>query len=722
MVCVVLFAADDAAATLRTLQQGMQHAVLDWPLRLICSERQHLALLAIPEAAALFSLPGVDVLTGEQVLDAASLGQWGDIVWLDAGVHLPLGWDARLQAAARAEPACASISPLCSGFPMYEPRFAAQFAGTDLAMRDRLCVNESSGMVDATPTSLPVCAYLRSSCLLGAKDTRDLRTTEARSALGWALSAQGACHGLCDWLLVEWGGKAVRTNVPEHLQPRVSSYLQASSLAHRRFGTSALPAGLMDGRLVQLHVMHSWGGGLERWVQDYSAASTGRQNLVLKSIGSVGLYGQRLALFLDISHAEPIQVWDFADGIRGTAHHHIEYARALREIVETYMVDAVVVSSLIGHSLDVLATGLPTLHVLHEFHPYCPALYIHFGSVCGSCNATRLARCHQENPVNHLFRSILPEEWLALRAAYFQQVKENKVKLVAPSQSVINHYQQLVPDFHTLEPVVITHGMAWESQPPKAREPGRRLRLVVLGALTEHKGLHLFEGVLEQVKDSCEFILLGCGESGARFGGHPAVTVIPRYDRDKLPALLAELAPDAGVLMSIWPETFSYTLSELLCAGIPAVAPSHGAYPDRIRDGENGFLCTPVAEHFVAVLHRLHADRSLLLHARQALAGQAHRSCADMVADYDRLLPGRPMQGGFYPQRRAYSLEGISLASHGFPLSMRQALFNAHGFLRGKVANTPRLRRWQRRLLGGSLEFTMRVIYRVWRLVGKERW
>ena len=42
--------------------------------------------------------------------------------------------------------------------------------------------------------------------------------------------------------------------------------------------------------------------------------------------------------------------------------------------------------------------------------------------------------------------------------------------------------------------------------------------------------------------------------------------------------------------VSIVPETFSYTLSELWAAGIPVLATRLGAFGDRIVDGENGWL------------------------------------------------------------------------------------------------------------------------------------
>src|SRR5690606_21204224 len=50
-------------------------------------------------------------------------------------------------------------------------------------------------------------------------------------------------------------------------------------------------------RPVQLHIAHSWGGGLGRWVEDYIEADNAHHNLVLRSIGVRGEFGQSIALY-----------------------------------------------------------------------------------------------------------------------------------------------------------------------------------------------------------------------------------------------------------------------------------------------------------------------------------------------------------------------------------------------------------------------------------------
>ena len=55
------------------------------------------------------------------------------------------------------------------------------------------------------------------------------------------------------------------------------------------------------------------------------------------------------------------------------------YAEFLACVVRDFGVAAVIVSSLIGHSLDALRSGLPTLIVGHDFYPLWPLLHRDFG-------------------------------------------------------------------------------------------------------------------------------------------------------------------------------------------------------------------------------------------------------------------------------------------------------------------------------------------------------
>ena len=74
-------------------------------------------------------------------------------------------------------------------------------------------------------------------------------------------------------------------------------------------------------------------------------------------------------LFAAIDDPEPVALWIFASPFEVTAASHGEYAAVVRQIIADYGVQAILVSSLIGHTLDVLTTGLPTDFIGHDYFP-----------------------------------------------------------------------------------------------------------------------------------------------------------------------------------------------------------------------------------------------------------------------------------------------------------------------------------------------------------------
>ena len=173
---------------------------------------------------------------------------------------------------------------------------------------------------------------------------------------------------------------------------------------------------------VQLHVIHDLGGGSATWLRDYCLTDNSRTNLVLKSFTQNNAMGCGFALYANVLDEVPLRMWHFSTQIQATVTTHPEYSRALNEVIEQYRVDALLVSSVIGHSLDVLNTNLPTAVVNHDYFPYCPAINIHFGDVCKQCDGNRIERCYRDNPKFNPFITFLPHERVDVREEFIRLI------------------------------------------------------------------------------------------------------------------------------------------------------------------------------------------------------------------------------------------------------------------------------------------------------------
>jgi glycosyltransferase involved in cell wall biosynthesis len=453
---------------------------------------------------------------------------------------------------------------------------------------------------------------------------------------------------VCDYLYVGWSGSDPAAIALESVER--SAWIRNCPLGGlRRAVKDALARGLpavavpgLDARPVQLHVMHYWGGGLDKWVREFARADAGRTNLILASyrIGEDG--GQRIVLYADPFSMVPVRTWDIARPIRSTASASVEYRRILEQVVAEFEVERVIVSSLIWHALDALELEVPTFLVFHDFYPICQAINPHFGAPCASCTRTQLERCGASNPLNKSFRDLSSAEWDAMRGRFVDIVLRRRLEIVVPSPSVARTLGMLEPRLREAPMRVIAHGIDLDATalPFPARAEGERLRLVVLGRFTDLKGADLLRTAADALRPHAEITLLGCGAAGMEAAREFGWKAVERYEPRELPALVAEAAPHAGLLASIIPETFSYTLSELFALGVPPLATALGSFQDRIRDGENGFLFAPEPDALVAAVRRLQEEPQALAAVASRLASAPPaRTAAQMVQDYEPLLP-----------------------------------------------------------------------------------
>jgi glycosyltransferase involved in cell wall biosynthesis len=391
-----------------------------------------------------------------------------------------------------------------------------------------------------------------------------------------------------------------------------------------RFATASAP--------ITVHVTHSWGGGVERWVESFIEADTEDLDFQLRAEGpETGKgCGQRLALYLGNRLEAPVASWWLQPPIRSTAAHDAGYREILRNALERIGAGRVIVSSLVGHSLDALATGLPTLQVLHDYFPRWPLLGVHPGPYLADGKPVELRRALGDHRLLPEFRDRDAAGWEALGRRWREAVVRNGVRVAAPSGSVVELLGRLDPAWPTAQIEIIPHGLQPLPGPraimSKERADGR-LRLVIPGRIQEGKGRQLLLEALPELTRHARVCLLGSGKDGELFFGRPEVDVIVQYRREDLAETLEGLGPHVAALLSVVPETFSYTLSEMQYLGIPVIGTRVGSLVERIGDGETGWLIEPTAEALVACVRRLAGEVRLIDGARERLS-DATRRCA----------------------------------------------------------------------------------------------
>jgi GT2 family glycosyltransferase/glycosyltransferase involved in cell wall biosynthesis len=427
--------------------------------------------------------------------------------------------------------------------------------------------------------------------------------------------------------------------------------------------------GLLDFRAASkpatLHITHSWGGGVAQWVESFITADAAGLNFQLRSEAPQNGQGcgQRLSLYLGNHLRAPIARWWLQPPIGSTAEAHSQYRRILGDIRSRYGISRLIVSSLVGHSIEALATGLPTLQVLHDFYPLWPLLGVHPGPYADGSASSSLDRALEEHHLLPDFRNLDARDWAQMGQRWRDAVTSHGVRVTAPSHSVAKLLGKLDPGWSQLDIHVIPHDLpelAGEGEVlPKSRDDGR-LRLVIPGRMQQGKGRDLLLEALPRLTPIAQVYLLGCGKDGEAFFGKPGVDVILQYDRDELRELLISIGPDLAALLSVVPETFSYTLSEMQQLNVPVVATRVGSLAERLLDGETGWLIDPDPESFIDQLQALAADPDRIGLVRANLRNLEPPEAVDMVGRYASLCAPRPVSRNI---SRWQTLEDVQTAA-----------------------------------------------------------
>jgi len=599
-----------------------------------------------------------------------------DVVLLNSDTEVANDWLDRLRACVHGAPDIGTATPFSNNATICSyPEFCADNpmpAGIGLAELDALFARTNAGQSVDIPTAVGFCMYIRRACLerVGLFDAdrfgrgygEENDFCRRAAGAGWrnvlcadtfVFHAGGASFQDEREGLMANGATVLRGLHPDYdalvgrfaTEDAPAKYRQAVDIARARLrmGLGLLPdagAGMVGAGVTRLHVIHDLGGGAARWVRDFCQAGVAELDLVLMPVSSGHAMAEGLVLYAGAS-MRALAYWPLELPIPVTAAAHPEYRQVIEAIVRDHGVGAVLVSSLIGHALDILDTGLPTLIINHDFYPICPAIQSHFGGVCQYCDDARLADCAAHNPdFNPPHWDFPVAERVHLRQRYLELVEKDAVALVVPSRSTREHLVRLAPSLDKVGFVTIPHGYpaGLSAMPYREPAPDGKLRIVVLGMLSVSKGMRLLSEGLPELLKFAEVHLVGAKEAGELFRDIPGVHVVEHYASEELAAIVGAIQPDVGLLLSIVPETFSYTLSELFLLDIPPVATCLGGFAERIRAGETGYLFEPNTVAMLACLREIQANRNTLHAIRQRLPALPARTVVDMLAEYRRLL------------------------------------------------------------------------------------
>jgi glycosyltransferase involved in cell wall biosynthesis len=180
---------------------------------------------------------------------------------------------------------------------------------------------------------------------------------------------------------------------------------------------------------------------------------------------------------------------------------------------------------------------------------------------------------------------------------------------------------------HAPNPKVSVQVIAYGAPPVNGRlrpdEPGAKLRVLFVGALSQAKGLGYLLQAASHLERQIELTLIGQRVSAVI----PDQTVLNRYRWiPSLPhdELLHEMSRHDVLVLPSLHEGFGLVIPEAMAQGLVVITTPHTAGPDLIAEGVDGFI-VPIrsAEAIEERLERLIMDRNLLAEMKLAATRKA---------------------------------------------------------------------------------------------------
>ena len=124
----------------------------------------------------------------------------------------------------------------------------------------------------------------------------------------------------------------------------------------------------------------------------------------------------------------------------------------------------------------------------------------------------------------------------------------------------------------------------------KNKKTTETFNIGLIGVLCYKKGLEVVKalaGYIEENELNIRLRLIGTSDEEIE---SPVFSQTGRYTREEIPRLTLEQDIDMFLIPSVWPETFSYTTSEIISMGFPVAVLPVGAPVERVKRYAKGLV------------------------------------------------------------------------------------------------------------------------------------
>ena len=297
--------------------------------------------------------------------------------------------------------------------------------------------------------------------------------------------------------------------------------------------------------------------------------------------------------FLNLTIYTEVEAYSFKFYIGSTPIYprlrDIRFANIYGNILDAFQIDAVHIHHTKDITLEMFYEAskrhIPLFATLHDYYTICPTIKLidYNEHLCCGMPNDLCKKCQEFFwKIDKKTRYIFHWQSENLKALLLC------TQLFIPSESakkiITNIYPELEQKLN-----VIPHGTPDFSCEPFSNTPA--FNVAFLGGVSNEKGGKIAYKLIKHGPSDIKWHLFGIWGYNDLSMLHQANYITTGlYEREELPNLMKKYQIDLVCILSIWPETFCYTLSEAIQCHVPVIVTDIGALGERMKKLNCGWI------------------------------------------------------------------------------------------------------------------------------------
>ena len=316
-----------------------------------------------------------------------------------------------------------------------------------------------------------------------------------------------------------------------------------------------------------------------------------------------------------------------------------EYKKIIMQIFDDFSIDLVHIHHMKNHYFDILdiakSKDVKIVYSIHDFYSVCPIINKMY---CNKeyCHNPSNERCVECMKKTYGFNENMIFEW----RNRFNKLFDYSYKVIAPTKSCKD---ELLMTYNNLKVDIIKHGVDLEKI-ERDYQLGDKINVAFLGAIGIIKGSNIVSEILKKKYNKINFHLFGVYDRVLSRSEKKRIICHGQYKREELPELFKKNKIDLVCLLSICPETYSYTLTEAIANEIPVLVSNLGALKERVEKDSLGWVvdleCDNPAKVVIDKIKEIQKDRDDYNKKLESIRNYKIRTVKMMVKDYDKIYSG----------------------------------------------------------------------------------